>query len=181
MVKNKVLRHVNISPAPPLSTLKWVREWQEWDVEGSAEWKERTSKWWKRERSRTVALANVFPGCSHSTQTPDLWCCSWQTIAERKKKERKIEEPSLAISRTVWSLWGNKQWARTGSHSVSTSENCRDAYASMTVLRKLRCGEICEILWIENLEDKTIPHWWEMMWGELNIKYPVENKDTLKV
>lgn len=114
---------VRMSSAPPSS-----------NVEGSAERKERTSKWWKRERSGTVALANVFPGCSYSNQTPDLWCCLTDHRQEKKRKKKggKNEEPSRAVSRTLQSLCGNKQRARTGSHCAG------DARASMTVLRKLK-------------------------------------------
>ena len=122
-LKTKYWDMLIFSYAPPFYHPQMGQR-MEWDVEGSVEWKERTSKWWERERSGTVALANVFPGCSHSNQSPDLWCCIWQTTEKKKKKKKKenYEEPSLAISRKLQSLCGYKQWARTGSHSVPTSE-----------------------------------------------------------
>lgn len=92
---------------------------------GSMEWKERTSKWWKRERSRTVALTNVFPGCSHSNQIPrPLMLSLTDHCEEKKKKEAKRSHHQLQHEATI-SSWGNKQWACTRSHSVSISEILR--------------------------------------------------------
>lgn len=89
VVKNKAVRHGVMSSAPCFSILKWIREWKECDVERLVEWKERTSKWWKREGSWTVALANVFPGCSHSKQTPGPLMLSLTDHRKEKKKGEK--------------------------------------------------------------------------------------------
>lgn len=77
---------------------------------------------------------------------------------EKKEREKKLRSHHwlLAGRCDLFGVISNEPGQ--GRTLFQPLKDFGDAYASMTVLRKLHCGEICEILWIENLEDKTVLH-----------------------
>lgn len=103
----------------------------------NVEWKEGASKWWKRESSWTVALANVFPGCSRSEQTPGPLMLSLTDHYKDRKKEG-----GGGLSAVMLISIESRQ-----GHTLFQPLRCfEDADACMAVLIKQCCGEICKIL-----------------------------------